>query len=68
MHNNIAKNKRQPYCVSEPAGHQVVPEYAVKVKFDFYLIFRPLPSLGELVVLLQGSPGLGVVVPTGLAQ
>ena len=23
MHNNIAKNKRQPYCVSEPAGHQV---------------------------------------------
>merc|ERR1719278_31455 len=22
MHNNIAKNKRQPYCVSEPAGHQ----------------------------------------------
>ena len=25
MHNNIAKNKRQPYCVSEPAGHQVSP-------------------------------------------
>ena len=24
MHNNIAKNKRQPYCVSEPAGHQVI--------------------------------------------
>ena len=23
IHNNVAKNKRQPYCVSEPAGHQV---------------------------------------------
>jgi len=26
MHNNIAKNKRQPYCVSEPAGHQTSAE------------------------------------------
>ena len=23
MHNDMAKNRRQPYCVSEPAGHQV---------------------------------------------
>merc|ERR1712042_57931 len=26
IHNNIAKNKRQPYCVSEPAGHQTSAE------------------------------------------
>jgi len=26
MGNNIAKNKRQPYCVSEPAGHQTSAE------------------------------------------
>merc|ERR1712173_284600 len=26
MHNNIAKNRRQPYCVSEPAGHQTSAE------------------------------------------
>ena len=23
IHNEVAKNRRQPYCVSEPAGHQV---------------------------------------------
>jgi len=26
IHNNVAKNKRQPYCVSEPAGHQTSAE------------------------------------------
>merc|ERR1711951_111492 len=26
MHHGIAKNKRQPYCVSEPAGHQTSAE------------------------------------------
>ena len=23
IHNEAAKNRRQPYCVSKPAGHQV---------------------------------------------
>ena len=23
IHHEVAKNRRQPYCVSEPAGHQV---------------------------------------------
>jgi len=26
IHNEVAKNKRQPYCVSEPAGHQTSAE------------------------------------------
>merc|ERR1712015_241649 len=26
MHNEVAKNRRQPYCVSEPAGHQTSAE------------------------------------------
>merc|ERR1711951_272361 len=26
IHHEIAKNKRQPYCVSEPAGHQTSAE------------------------------------------
>merc|ERR1712098_429504 len=26
VHNEVAKNKRQPYCVSEPAGHQTSAE------------------------------------------
>merc|ERR1711934_107874 len=32
------------------------------------LVTRPLLSLGELVALLLGSPGSGVVVPTGPAR
>ena len=23
IHHEVAKNRRQPYCVNEPAGHQV---------------------------------------------
>merc|ERR1712047_233603 len=26
IHNEVAKNRRQPYCVSEPAGHQTSAE------------------------------------------
>jgi hypothetical protein len=50
IHNEIAKNRRQPYCVSEAAGHQTSAEswgrlfyyfiilpYQVLLNFDFTL-------------------------------
>ena len=46
IHNNVAKNKRQPYCVSEPAGHQVTKwNYLLSNIRDDNLYIGPSESL-----------------------
>ena len=70
IHHEVAKNRRQPYCVSEPAGHQVCScstkiltqkhcwydEYVVQNKLFERSIPRQVPSADMMSKLFKDLP------------
>ena len=48
IHHEVAKNRRQPYCVSEPAGHQVCFCSSKKIVSKALLIWRMLFKTNSL--------------------
>jgi len=60
IHNEIAKNRRQPYCVSEAAGHQTSAESWGKAYLYFW--FASVSDL-EFIGFIDLDPHLGFSLP-----